>query len=306
MTDLQVKCFLAVAEHLSFTKAARGLFISPTKIRSQLASLEEELGLALFDRNTKGVRLTVQGQMLAETLSQMTTEWGNALERARNSVRKFSGSISIGCQEHVKANSYISQVLSSFRESRPEIQIIKERCTQRKLVEGLLNDYYDAIFIADHDVKIMQGVEKLTLFYARIGIAIHNSHPLFYKKNLTVADFKDSMFLRYLPMKQMKQEDDFMIQICKFYGFVPKILAEYDDFEEYLLAVEMGEGVSLMFEEEEVVSNGKLRFIPIEDEVMSKYIPMQLVRKEKNKNAAMNDFYVFAKKYSELHSKKDF
>ncbi len=306
VTDLQVKCFLAVAMHLSFTKAARGLFISQSNISRQIASFEEELGLSLFDRNTKGVRLTVQGQMLAETLSQMTNEWENALERARNSVRRFSGSISIGCQEHVKANSYISQVLSGFREGRPEIQIIKERCTQRKLVEGLLNDYYDAILIADHDVRLLPGLEMFTLFYSRLVIVIHENHPFFPKKDLTAADFKDCPFLRYLPLKQMKPEDDYLFRICGFYGFVPNVQAEYEDFEEFLLAIELGEGASMVFEEEVVTTNTRLRVIPIEEEVSAKYMPMQLVRREKNKNPAMSDFCVFARRYSELHAKKDF
>ncbi len=306
MTDLQVKCFLAVADHLSFTKAAKGLFISQSNISRQIASFEEELGLSVFDRNTKGVRLTAQGQMLAETLTQMVAEWDTALERAKNSIKRFSGSISIGCQEHVKTNSYISQVLSAFREGRPEIQIIKERCVQSKLVEGLINDYYDAIFVAAHDVSMVQGVEKLTLAYSRVGVVIHKNHPLFLKKNLTLEDFKDSMFLRYLPSKQMKQEDDYLYQLCTFYDFVPQILAEYDDFEEFLLAIELGEGVSLMFEEEEVASNAGLRFIPIEEDIEEKYMPMQLVYKDKNKNQALIDFCAFARRYSETHSKKDF
>ena len=305
MTDLQVKCFLEVARCLSFTKAAKGLFISQSNISRQIASLEEELGLALFDRNTKGVKLTIQGQMLAETLSEMSTEWGMVLARAKNSVKKFNGCITIGCQEHIKANSYISQVLSGFRENRPEIQIIKERCTQKKLVEGLLNDYYDAILIADHDVKMVQGVEKLTLFYSRVGIVIHKKHPLFHKKNIKLSDFKDSVFLRYLPM-QLKPEDDYLHNICAAFGFQPKIAAEFEDFEELLFSIEMGEGVSLVFEEDEVTSNMNLRFIPIEEDVPQKYLPMQLTRKEKNKNPALSDFYVYAQKYSNLHAKRDF
>ena len=66
MTDLQVRCFLEVVRFLNFTRAARELYISQSNISRQIASLEEELGLALFDRNSKGVKLTDQGQMLAE------------------------------------------------------------------------------------------------------------------------------------------------------------------------------------------------------------------------------------------------
>lgn len=305
MNDLQVNCFLTVAQCLSFTRAAKRLFISQSNISRQIASLEEELELVLFDRNTKGVKLTVQGQMLAETLEEMTSTWNMVLTRAKNSVKKYSGTITIGCQNHIKANSYLSQVLFGFREEHPEIQIIKERASQKKIVEGLLSDYYDVILIADHDVKMVKGVEKLTLFYSRVGIVVHKKHPLFFKKDVTLADFRDSSFLRYLPM-DLKPEDDYLIKICKEFGFYPKITAEVEEFDELLYMIEMGEGVGLVFEEAEVISNMNLRFIPIEEDVPQKYLPMQLTRKEKMRTPVLNDFFDFAQRYSNLHEKKDF
>lgn len=305
MTDLQVKCFLEVARCLNFTKAAKNLFISQSNISRQIASFEEEIDLALFDRNTKGVKLTLQGQMLAESLSEMSNEWELVLARAKNSVKKFSGCITVGCQTHIKCNSYLSQVLSGFREIRPEIQIIKERSTQKKLLEGMKNDYYDAILIADHDAKSLQDVEKATLYYSRVGIVVHKKHPLFYKKEVSLADFRDSAFLRYLPV-ELEREEDYIFNICKYFGFEPKIIAQFDDFEEFLFSVEMGEGVALVFEETEVISNMNLRFIPINEDVPQKYLPMQLTRKIKNNNPALKDFYAYAQKYSNLHEKKDF
>ncbi len=304
MNDLQVRCFLEVAKCLSFTKAAKHLFISQSNISRQISSLEEEWDLVLFDRNTKGVKLTVQGQMLAETLEEMLSNWNMVMTRAKNSVRKYSGTITIGCQNHIKANSYLSQVLFGFREEHPEIQIIKERASQKKIVEGLLNDYYDVILIADHDVKMVRGVEKLTLFYSRVGIAVHKKHPLFFKKNVTLADFKDSSFLRYLPM-ELKPEDDYLIKVCGVFGFYPRITAQIEDFDELLYLLEMGEGVALVFEEAEVISNMNLRFIPIEEDVPQKYLPMQLTRKEKNRTPILNELFSYAQKYSNLHDKKD-
>ena len=195
MTDLQVKCFLEVARCLNFTKAAKNLFISQSNISRQIASFEEEIGLPLFDRNTKGVKLTLQGQMLAETLSEMSSEWELVCSRAKNSIRKFNGCITVGCQTHIKCNSYLSQVLSGFREIRPEIQIIKERSTQKKLLEGLKNDYYDAILIADHDVKRLPGMERQTLYYSRVGIVVHKRSILcFIRKKFPCQILKTANF----------------------------------------------------------------------------------------------------------------
>ncbi len=137
MTDLQVRCFLEVAKCLNFTKAAKNLFISQSNISRQIASFEEELGLALFDRNTKGVKLTLQGQMLAETLSEMVSEWKLVCSRAKNSVKKYNGCITIGCQPHDKCNSYLSQILSGFREIRPEVPDHKRTVYSEKTAGGI-------------------------------------------------------------------------------------------------------------------------------------------------------------------------
>lgn len=305
MTDLQIKCFLEVAKHLNFTKAAKEQYISQSHISRQIAALEEELSIALFDRNTKGVRLTAQGEMLAETLEEMQKQWKMVLIRAKNSLKKFSGSITIGCTGHAKSNSYLSQALSGFREMRPEVQIIKERNTQKKLIEGLKNDYYDAILIASHDVRWLQGVNTLTLFYSRVGIAIHKKHPLFHKKDVNLSDFKDSVFLRYSPT-ELELKDDFLYQLCKNFNFEPKIAAEFDDFEEFLFSIEMGEGVALLYEETEVISNMNLRFIPINKEYTPQYLPMQLTRKDKNSNPVLEDFYKYAQQYTNLNTKNKF
>lgn len=305
MTDHQIKCFLEVARCLSFTKAANNLFISQSNISRQIASLEEEWNLALFDRNTKGVRLTKQGEILVEALDEILPRWDAAMIQARNSIRKYAGRIVVGCQEHIKANSYLAQVLYGFHEMRPEIQILKERASQRKIVDGLLNDYYDVILIAEHDVKMVKKIDKLPLFDSRVGIVCHKNNPAFYKKKVTLADFKDSEFLRYLPMN-LTPEDDYLINICEAYGFYPKITAEIEDFDEFMFRMEMGEGVSLIFEEDEVMSNMNLRFIPIEEDVPQKYLPMVLVRKSKNNTPLLNDLFTFAKKYASLHDKRDF
>ena len=61
MNDLQIDYFLAVARHLSFTKAARELFVSQPAISRQILALEEELGYTLFERTNKSVHMTKAG-----------------------------------------------------------------------------------------------------------------------------------------------------------------------------------------------------------------------------------------------------
>ncbi|MBQ9980015.1 MAG: LysR family transcriptional regulator [Oscillospiraceae bacterium] len=297
MTDLQIKCFLETARRLSFSGAARALFISQPTISRQIAKLEEELTFELFQRNTKSVVLTEQGEILAESLFKIEGEWNHAMARAKNSLQKFSGSLTIGCTPHVKSNSHLSQMLSSFRELHPDIKIVKERSQQSKLIEGLNNDYYDAILIAGHDVEFLKDVVTEVLFRTRVGIVIYKSHPLFFKPDVTLADFYDSGFLRYNPT-DIPLERDFVYNLCKDSGFTPKVIAEFTDFEEFLFSIEMGEGVAVVYEETEVISNMNLRFIPLNEDHPQKFLPMHLAKKVYNRSPAVEAFFSFARKYS--------
>ena len=64
MTDLQIQYFLKVAQHLSYTAAARELFVSQPSLSKQVAALERELGVALFDRSRRNrIALTPAGHL---------------------------------------------------------------------------------------------------------------------------------------------------------------------------------------------------------------------------------------------------
>lgn len=294
MTDLQVKCFLEVAKALNFSSAAKNLFISQSNISRQISLFEDELGFTLFTRTTKTVTLTPAGEILKEKLKDMVEEWENTLIEAKNAIKQIKGRISIGCTVHNKTNSCLSQMLAEFRVTHKEIHIIKERNTQKKLIEGLMSGYYDSILIANHDVCRLNNVNSISLFHSQVGIVIHRNHPLFKQQEVSLNDFANSDFLRYKPT-EIPLEEDYLYQLCIFFGFEPNVKLEFEDFEEFLFAIESGEGVSLIYEENEIDANENLRFIPINEDCPCKYMSMRLTRKNTNSNKALNDLFRFAK-----------
>ena len=81
MNTTQVKCFLALAETLNFTKAAARLYMSQPGLSRQISSLEQELNTQLFIRGQKGVSMTPAGALLARELG--TYPWQITLARRR-------------------------------------------------------------------------------------------------------------------------------------------------------------------------------------------------------------------------------
>ena len=70
MNTFQISCFLAVAEHLNFARAAEQLHVTQPAVTQQIHSLEKELGVSLFARTTRSVRLTQEGRLFLQDARQ--------------------------------------------------------------------------------------------------------------------------------------------------------------------------------------------------------------------------------------------
>ena len=93
MTIFQIKCFLNVAEYLNFTEAANHLFVAQSSLSRNISNLEEELGMQLFVRTKKYVRLTPCGAVLYEEFSKLLKLGEAAVQKARNAELGENGSI---------------------------------------------------------------------------------------------------------------------------------------------------------------------------------------------------------------------
>ena len=88
MNDIQIACFLAVSEHLNFTKAAEQLHITHPAVSQQIQSLEKELGVRLFQRTTRSVRLTEEGKMFVNDARQLMALSSRAKKRFQDTSYK--------------------------------------------------------------------------------------------------------------------------------------------------------------------------------------------------------------------------
>ena len=86
MTDIQVKCFLALAEHLNFTQAARDLCISQSTLSMHISALEKNLALTLFIRTKRKVELSPEGEILYPVLKNVNEALEAAVTEAREKI----------------------------------------------------------------------------------------------------------------------------------------------------------------------------------------------------------------------------
>jgi DNA-binding transcriptional LysR family regulator len=91
-----VRYFLAVAEHLNFSKAAQQLHIAQPPLSRQIRQLEDDLGVSLFVRNKRRVQLTKAGRVFLDEARKLVVQAGHATEAARHAQKGESGFVRIG------------------------------------------------------------------------------------------------------------------------------------------------------------------------------------------------------------------
>lgn len=142
---VELKAAIAVAESCSFRVGADTLGMSPTAISSTIRSLENRLGIRLFNRTTRSVSLTSAGKELIGRIVPLLAEIERALEAAGSQAGHPSGVLRINSS--VTAAHAITGILQDFMERCPDVKI--ELTTETGLIDIVLDGYDAGIRLRD-------------------------------------------------------------------------------------------------------------------------------------------------------------
>lgn len=98
MNTTQLECFMAVSNFLNFSRAAEHLRITQPAVSHQISTLEDELGVKLFHRTSKSVRLTQEGYLFTQYADEILKLTGLSLARMRQSQHELPTRLGIGCR----------------------------------------------------------------------------------------------------------------------------------------------------------------------------------------------------------------
>lgn len=175
-----LRCFLAVAQELHFARAAEKLHIEQSPLSRAIKELERELGVRLFDRNTRSTRLTRSGQVFMDHVPRVFA----ALTQARDSVRAVSagyqGQLRIALSEGI-SQARLTALLSRCREEEPDTEIRLYEVPLAQQIKGLESDLYDLGFSQWTDVG--EALSAVPAWSDTIVVVVPLRHPLLaYKK----------------------------------------------------------------------------------------------------------------------------
>ena len=135
----QIKLFFAVAETRNFTHAADLTFISQPTISRQMRLLESELGYELFDRDSKPLRLTLQGKIFYDGMKRAMSIVDTTIESAKIASEGKAGALTIAFQNGYYAEYMLVPMINEFQKTWPDIQIHYNKLVTGDLLLGLNN-----------------------------------------------------------------------------------------------------------------------------------------------------------------------
>ena len=287
----QLKYFVAVAEHQSFTKAATQYYISQTAITQQIHALEESIGIELIDRSTRPISLTVGGNIFLAEARAILKHMDMAVWRTREATTGLVGHLRVGFTKGYE-QSGLPRRLREFRREFPNILITCYRNDTDSLAAGLLNMEYDIIFtwdstnIRQEDSLQIRLVETVPLY-----VAMYTSHPFSRRKSLTREDLKGESILFMSPSASGDSFGDaYYIQLYQNAGYQPNILLRTSDYESIIMMIASEQAVSIVPEYcvSKLKSVDNICFCPLEgvgetEEVLA-------VWDDRNTNPALQNF----------------
>lgn len=180
-----LRYFVALAEELSFTRAAERMHITQSTLSHQIKQLEEEVGHRLFDRIGKRVIITEAGETLLPNATRALREVDEGLQAVKKSPDPLTGSLRVGTT-HTFNVSLIPECLAAFLDSHPLMNVVVEELlaleVERRVEAGELD-----VGIC-HDPHKSPALTFQPLYIEELVLVVGPDHPLAGRKRVRLAE----------------------------------------------------------------------------------------------------------------------
>lgn len=223
MTLQQIKCFTVLAETLHYTKAASLLFISQPSLSYTIAQMEKELGVALFERQGKKVKLTKHGEAFLPYAKSSLA----AIENGRECLERMAqpkNSVNLGYIYSLSFD-FLPSVISGFTESHhmENLAFNFYMGLNYQLLGRLESGALDLALAAFFDSDQLTG---LPIHEQEIFLVVPSSHPLAPRGEVKLSELRDEKFVMITPNSSLRKLID---DAFKLAGFEPRIAMEAEE-----------------------------------------------------------------------------
>ena len=190
---------LAVAEYLNFRHAANALGVAQSSVSARVKALEEDLGIVLFERHARGVRLTEAGRHFVERIAAGIDQLDHAVKTAGMAAAGESGRLRIGIHALIP-RSFLAKLIGQYREDHPGVEVEMTEGTARDAVMQLRADRLDVVFVAG--TPELPDCHSRHIWTEPLVAVLPERHPFAERSAVAWADLAGETFLAYRKFKR--------------------------------------------------------------------------------------------------------
>lgn len=241
----QLRYFVAVAELENVGQAAATLNISQSPLSRQIQQLEGRLGLALFERDRKRLRLTSEGRQFLDEARDLLAHADRLEAHSRMLGRGLEGSLAIGYVEGAVHSGLIARALGELRLVYPKLQLHLVSLRSFAQLEGLRDRSLDVGLLYNPPDPPDPALEVRLVLDEPLVLAMPTTHRLAPRRSIRAADLDGEAWITVVRAPRDTNRDQFVAAAAQA-GFAPQIVCETADPLTSLGLVGAGVGLAVV------------------------------------------------------------
>jgi DNA-binding transcriptional LysR family regulator len=238
-----LRYFLAVGEAGNFTKAAARLRVAQPALSRQIRYLEDEIGVKLLRRSSRGVTLTGEGKLFLEEVRGLLKHADESVGRVRALARGEHGELHIGYAP-LPTTEILPPALAAFQKAMPRVKVVLHDLSSDELIAGLRNATLELAITVQPACEQTAGTDFEVLRMQPLWVAMAAAHPFARLKSISVERLAAEPLVG-LSRKDYPEYHRFLERLFAPIHAKPHLAVECDSASSLIAQVEGGRGIAL-------------------------------------------------------------
>lgn len=285
----QLRYFIAVAEELSFTRAAQRLHLSQPPLSQQIQALEQDLGVRLLERDKRNVALTIPGQLFLEQARQILAMAEDTRTRVAEAAAGFSGHLKLAYTVSVSFHPALPQVLLRLGQNAPNVKVWLSEMYTEPQFSAIRNGQIDVGFVRDvptheDDARALRldVIDREPLL-----LALPDRHRLAGRQSIELGEVIGDPFV-IQPRELAATLYDRLVRLAAKAGFHPVIRQQAQQLNGLIALVAAGIGLALVPASMQAVKLAGVSYVPLADH--EAYLLLAVASRKENPSPVVSQF----------------
>jgi DNA-binding transcriptional LysR family regulator len=284
----QLQFFIAVAEELSFSRAALKLHVAQPSLSVQIKALEDEVGARLFERDKRHVSLTPAGRRFRGRIAELLSLVDSAKADARATEQGLQGTIDVGYTALSMFSTALPYAIRQYRQLAPSVVISLREMPSLEQLHELGERRLDVGVLRKVDVVAPKGIAVVEWYRTPLVAAIQKDHPLATRESLSLAELKNDAFIMY-PRRAGTGIYWQVLDLCSAAGFRPRTVREVLESSTMIGLVAAGVGIAIVPADMNCIQFSGVAFRRLSDP--GAHTTLYLARRAGERSEHLRDFY---------------